>query len=66
MRNRNLLERKLNILESTLTTLMNIVNTQQPIETYKINVVKAQNLVEEIRDMVEQEPMSPGEINKIK
>jgi hypothetical protein len=65
MRNRNLLERKLNILESTLTTLMNIVNTQQPIETYKINVVKAQNLVEEIRDMVEQEPMSPGEINKI-
>jgi hypothetical protein len=64
MRNRNLLERKLNILESTLTTLMNIVNTQQPIETYKINVVKAQNLVEEIRDMVEQEPMSPGEINK--
>lgn len=65
MRNRNLLERKLNILESTLTTLMNIVNTQQPIETYKINVVKAQNLVEEIRDMIEQEPMSPGEINKI-
>lgn len=64
MRNRNLLERKLNILESTLTTLMNIVNTQQPIETYKINVVKAQNLVEEIRDMIEQEPMSPGEINK--
>lgn len=65
MRNRNLLERKLNILESTLTTLMNIVNTQQPIETYKINVGKAQNLVEEIRDMVEQEPMSPDEINKV-
>jgi len=65
MRNRNILERKLNTLESTLTTLMNIVNTQQPIETYKINVVKAQNLVEEIRDMIEQEPMSPSEINRI-
>ena len=64
MRNRNLLDRKLSILEGTLTVLENIVNTQQPIESYKVNIVKAQGVVEEIRDMIETEPMSPSEINK--
>ena len=64
MRNRNLLDRKLQTLEGTLITLQNIVNTQQPIETYKINIGKAQTIVEEIRDMIEAEPMSPSEINK--
>jgi hypothetical protein len=65
MRNRNLLTKKLDTLETTLITLRQIVNRQSPIETYKINIVKAQSLVEDIKDMVENEPMSPGEINKI-
>ena len=64
MRNRNLLDKKLSILEGTLTVLENIVNTQQPIESYKINIVKAQGVVDEIRDMIEAEPMSPSEMNK--
>jgi len=64
MRNRNLLDRKLAVLEGTLTTLQNIVNTQQPIEAYKINIGKAQSIVDELRDMIEAEPMSPSEINK--
>lgn len=64
MRNRNLLDKKLSILEGTLTVLENIVNTQQPIESYKINIVKAQGVVEDIRDMIEAEPMSPSEMNK--
>jgi len=64
MRNRNLIDRKLANLDSTLITLQGIVNTQQPIETYKLNIVKAQSLVEEIRDMIEAEPMAPNEINK--
>jgi uncharacterized protein YfkK (UPF0435 family) len=65
MRNRNLLNRKLDNLEATLITLQQIVNTQSPIETYKANIVKAQGLVEDIKDMVEREPMSPSEMNKI-
>lgn len=64
MRNRNLLDRKLQNLEGILISLENIVNTQQPIESYKINIVRAQAIVEEIRDMVESEPMHPSEINK--
>ena len=65
MRNRNLLNQKLDNLEATLITLQQIVNRQSPIETYKANIVKAQGLVEDIKDMVEREPMSPGEMNKI-
>lgn len=65
MRNRNLINRKLENLESTLITLRRIVNTQQPIETYKVNIGKALATVEELKDMVEMEPMGPREINKI-
>ena len=33
MRNRNLLNRKLDALDATLTNLKRIVNTQEPLET---------------------------------
>ena len=65
MRNRNLLNRKLDNLEATLITLQQIVNRQSPIEAYKANIVKAQGLVEDLRDMVEAEPMNPAELNRI-
>lgn len=65
MRNRNLLHKKLDSLDSTLITLQQIVNRQSPIETYKININRAQGIVEEIRDMVENEPMTSNELNKI-
>ena len=65
MRNRNLLNQKLDNLETTLITLQQIVNRQSPIETYKANIVKAQGLVEDIKDMVEREPMSSSELNKV-
>ena len=64
MRNRNLVNRKLDNLEATLVTLQQIVNRQSPIETYKANIIKAQGLVEDIKDMVEREPMSSNELNK--
>lgn len=64
MRNRNLVNRKLENLEATLIFLRRIVNTQEPIEIYKINIGKALDIVDEIRDMVEGEPMSPNEVNK--
>ena len=64
MRNRNLVTRKLEQLETTLITLTQIVNRQSRIETYRANITKAQGLVDELRDMVEAEPMSPNELNK--
>ena len=65
MRNRNLINRKLDNLETTLITLQQIVNRQSPIESYKANIVKAQGLVSDLRDMVEAEPMAPAEMNKV-
>lgn len=65
MKNRNLLNRKLDNLETTLITLQQIVNRQSPIESYRANIIKAQGLVTEIRDAVEREPLAPTELNKI-
>lgn len=63
MRNRNLLNRKLDALDHTLITLKRIVNTQEPIESYKLNIVKAQGIIDDIKSMVELEPFSPNERN---
>ena len=62
MRNRDLITRKLDQLETTLITLEQIVNRQEPIEIYKSNINKAQNLIEEMKSMVEMEPMSSDEL----
>ena len=64
MRNRNVVNKKLDNLESTLINLQRIVNTQQPIESYKANIIKAQELVNDIRDVIESQPMSPSELNQ--
>jgi|TARA_R100000084_G_scaffold99568_1_gene54036 hypothetical protein len=66
MRNRNLIYKKINSLESTLTNLKRIVNTQEPIESYKINLDKAQGLVEDVRGLIESQPLDPSEINPIR
>jgi hypothetical protein len=55
---------KLDNLETTLINLQRIVNTQEPIKVYKQNINKAIDLIEDLRGMVEMEPMSPNEINK--
>lgn len=65
MRNRNLINRKLDNLETTLITLQQIVNRQSPIESYRANIIKAQGFVSDLRDMVEAEPMAPTEMNKL-
>ena len=44
-------------LDATLTNLKRIVNTQEPLETYKANISKASTIVEEIKGMIEMEPM---------
>ena len=60
MKNRNLIDRKLINLEATLTNLRRIVNTQEPIEVYKININKALGIVDELKDMIESEPITYG------
>ena len=64
MRNRELLYKKLETLDHTLINLQRIVNTQEPIESYRANIIKAQGLLEDLRDMVEREPFSSNELNR--
>ena len=63
MRNRELLYKKLETLDHTLINLQRIVNTQEPIESYRANIVKAQGVANDIRSMIEREPRSPQEQN---
>ena len=64
MRYRNRQHQLLDNLDATLSTLERIVNRQEPIEAYRVNIGKAKAIVEDIRSIVEAEPMSPSEINK--
>ena len=63
MRNRSTILRKLEQLGGVIRILKGIVNRQEPIETYIININKAENLLEEVMDFVETESMSPQERN---
>jgi len=64
MRNRNLIYNKIEVLQSILLNLRRIVNTQEPIESYRVQIGKAEALVEEIKDIVESQPFSPTELNR--
>jgi|TARA_B100000073_G_scaffold316145_1_gene292584 hypothetical protein len=63
MRNRTAILRKLEQLGGVIRVLKGIVNRQEPIESYIININKAENLLEEVMDFVETESMSPQERN---
>ena len=63
MRYRDIINRKLDTLDSTLANLSRIVNTREPINVYKENINRAEGIVEEVRSMIENEPFSPQEQN---
>ena len=65
MRNRNLINQRLERLEHTLINLERIVNTQEPIEVYKSTIQKALDTIDEIKGAIESEPMNPSEMNRI-
>ena len=64
MRNRDLMQKKMEFLESILINLQRIVKTQEPLEVYITNLEKGLDVVEDLNSMIESEPLSPGEVNK--
>jgi len=64
MRNRELVNRKLESIESIFRNLERIVNTQEPIETYKASIAKGLDTIEEIKGFIEAEPISGRELNR--
>ena len=65
MRNRNYIYKKLESLDSTLSTLRHMVNTAQPVEAFIAEIEKGMDIVEEIKSQVENEPQSPNEMNHL-
>ena len=63
MRTRSTILRKLEQLGGVIRILKGIVNRQEPIETYIININKAENLLEEVTDFIETENMTAQERN---
>jgi hypothetical protein len=58
------MQKKVEYLESTLINLQRIVKTQEPIEVYLQNIEKGLEVVEDLKSMIEAEPLSPNEVNK--
>jgi hypothetical protein len=58
------MQKKVEYLESTLINLQRIVKTQEPIEVYIQNIEKGLEVIEDLKSMIEAEPMSPNEVNK--
>ena len=58
------MQKKMEALESILINLQRIVKTQEPIEIYIQNIQKGLDVVEDLKSMIEAEPLSPNEVNK--
>jgi hypothetical protein len=58
------MQKKVEYLESTLINLQRIVKTQEPIEVYIQNIEKGLDVIEDLKSMIEAEPMSPNEVNR--
>jgi hypothetical protein len=58
------MQKKVEYLESTLINLQRIVKTQEPVEVYIQNIEKGLEVIEDLKSMIEAEPLSPNEVNK--
>jgi len=61
MKNRDLVERKMDVILGNIQRLKFIVNRQEPVETYIQVLEQLQDQVEEIQSMIRREPLSPEE-----
>jgi hypothetical protein len=58
------MQKKVEYLESTLINLQRIVKTQESVEVYTQNIEKGLEVIEDLKSMIEAEPMSPNEVNR--
>jgi hypothetical protein len=66
MRNRELFTRRLEQIDGKLKTLHLMVSRGENVKSFKDEIKKIEETVEELKGYIEREPMSPGEINPIK
>jgi hypothetical protein len=61
MKNRDLMERRLDVILGNIQRLKFIVQRQEPVETYMQVLEQLQDQIEEFQSMVRREPLSPEE-----
>jgi hypothetical protein len=61
MRNRDLIERKMDVVLGHIQRLKFIVNRQEPVETYIQTLEQLQDQIEEIQSLVRREQLDPQE-----
>ena len=64
MRNREIINYNLDLLEGKLNHLQYIVGRQEPVEVYFHNINSALELVESIKSYIEDEDISGIELNR--
>jgi len=65
MRNRELLNLRIERLEGKLKVLKYMVNRGEDVKKFQQELENSEEILSEIKSMVEREPMSPNEINKV-
>lgn len=63
MRYRNMINQRLDVLESSLTTLEQIVQRQLPIQEYLKALEQAKENLLKVKEMVSLEPITNNEIS---
>lgn len=62
MRYRDQVISRVEVLESTLKTLRQIVQRQEPIKTYVDTIEKAEAQLEEVKELIQLEPITSNEV----
>jgi len=65
MRNRELIIRKLENVESNMSKLNFFLNSQRPIEEFKTVVNDTRDIISQIKDFIQIEPSTGNELNKV-
>jgi hypothetical protein len=63
MRNRELMLRQLERIDSSMNKMKFYLNRGESTDNYKIEISNVENLVSEIKSMIEREEMGSNEIN---
>jgi len=65
MRSREYLFKKIEHLESRLKILQFLIKRKSTVGEFEAEIQVAEEILSEIKSIVEREPMSPDEINKV-
>ena len=66
MRNREMIIRQLERVDNSMKKMRFYLNQGESVETYRTEIDLVENMVSEIKSMIEREEMNSNEINPIK